>query len=156
MTWSLSNTLAVQAVELHHRQHGSLRQLPRRPPEVERDAAARPGRTRRRPATTSRRTPASTADSSSRTTATAILKAPDEGYDAADFALCFVCHAEAPFRSGTSTNSVFDDHDLHVSVDASEGPGGTDIDTPGQGGGNAICAECHFRIHGTALALQRG
>ena len=34
------------------------------------------------------------------------------------------------------------------------GPAGTNIDTPGHGGGNAICAECHFRTHGTALAFN--
>ena len=30
-----------------------------------------------------------------------------------------------------------------------------DIDTPGAGQGNATCAECHFRTHGTALADGR-
>jgi hypothetical protein len=83
-----------------------------------------------------------------------VLKAPDEAYDGADFALCYVCHAEQPFRSSTPTNTVFDDHDLHMSANAGEGPGGADIDTPGQGGGNAICAECHFRTHGTAQAVN--
>ncbi len=29
-----------------------------------------------------------------------------------------------------------------------------DIDVPGAGPGNAICAECHFRTHGTALAIN--
>jgi predicted CXXCH cytochrome family protein len=83
-----------------------------------------------------------------------VLKSPDDGYDAVDFALCYVCHAEAPFRSSTSSNTVFDDHDLHVSAILGLGPGGTSIDTPGEGGGNAICAECHFRIHGTALSYN--
>ncbi len=82
------------------------------------------------------------------------LKAPDEVYDAADFALCFTCHAEQPFRSGSQAITRFDDHDLHMSTIAGEGPGGTDIDTPGAGGGNAICAECHFRTHSTAQAYN--
>jgi hypothetical protein len=83
-----------------------------------------------------------------------ILKSPDDAYDGADFALCYVCHAEAPYRSSTRTNTVFRDHDLHVSSNAGEGPGGTSIDTPGQGGGNALCAECHFRTHSTAQAYN--
>jgi predicted CXXCH cytochrome family protein len=85
-----------------------------------------------------------------------VLKSPTEAYAAADFALCFVCHAEEPYRSSTPTNTVFGDHDLHISANAGEGPGGTSIDTPGEGGGNALCAECHFRIHGTALAYNAG
>ena len=35
------------------------------------------------------------------------------------------------------------------------GTGGVDIDMAGAGQGNAICAECHFRTHGTALAGER-
>ncbi len=34
------------------------------------------------------------------------------------------------------------------------GSGGLDIDVPGDGPGNATCAECHFRTHGTALAVN--
>ena len=77
-------------------------------------------------------------------------------YAAADFALCFVCHAEAPFAGSDDTNTSFDDHEKHVRGISGEGPGGTNIDLAGQGGGNAICAECHFRIHGTALAYNPG
>ena len=36
------------------------------------------------------------------------------------------------------------------------GPGGSSIDLPFAGAGNAICSECHFRIHGTALAVNEG
>ena len=32
---------------------------------------------------------------------------------------------------------------------AGKGNPGTDIDTAGDGQGNAICAECHFRLHST-------
>ena len=74
------------------------------------------------------------------------------GNQAADFALCFVCHAESPFAPGGASSATnFRYHRLHVSGIVGEGDGGTDIDTPGAGQGNATCAECHFRIHGTAL-----
>jgi len=85
------------------------------------------------------------------------LKARYEPYAAADFALCYVCHAEAPFRNSTYAGTAFLDHDLHVSRLANKGSNtSTDIDTPGAGQGNAICAECHFRVHGTALAVNVG
>jgi predicted CXXCH cytochrome family protein len=79
-----------------------------------------------------------------------LLKSAEEGYAAADFALCYACHAEAPFANETSTATNFPLHGLHVGGLAGKGAGGTDIDTPGAGQGNAICAECHFRIHSTA------
>ncbi len=85
------------------------------------------------------------------------LKGRYEAYAAADFALCYVCHAEAPFRNSTYDGTAFLDHDLHVSRLANKGSNtSTDIDTPGAGQGNAICAECHFRVHGTALAVNEG
>jgi predicted CXXCH cytochrome family protein len=84
------------------------------------------------------------------------LKSSNESYAAADSALCLVCHAELPFRSESSTGTNFQFHQKHLSDIAGEGNGGTDIDTPGAGAGNAICAECHYRIHGTALAYQPG
>jgi predicted CXXCH cytochrome family protein len=80
-------------------------------------------------------------------------KPPTDGYDAADFALCYQCHAEAPFRdtSGKARpDTNFRLHGLHVSDIQGYGNTGTDIDSPGAGGGNAICAECHYRVHGTA------
>jgi len=33
------------------------------------------------------------------------------------------------------------------------GSSDTNIDTPGAGGGNAICAECHFRLHSTTYKV---
>ena len=33
------------------------------------------------------------------------------------------------------------------------GGGGLSIDTPGDGQGNALCAECHFRLHSTTFAV---
>ncbi|MEP7191888.1 MAG: cytochrome c3 family protein [Actinomycetota bacterium] len=76
-----------------------------------------------------------------------VLKETNAAYSAGDFALCYVCHAEAPFSSETSTATNFKLHGLHITELATSGDGGTDIDTPGAGQGNAICAECHFRLH---------
>jgi hypothetical protein len=43
---------------------------------------------------------------------------------------------------------------LHTAGIASfSGAGGT-VDDDGAGRGNAICAECHFRTHGTAFAVD--
>lgn len=86
-----------------------------------------------------------------------LLKSSGGSYDAADFALCYVCHAEAPFRDVTGTartDTNFQFHGLHVSNLQGKGSGGTSIDTAGDGQGDAVCAECHFRIHSTALAYR--
>jgi len=74
-------------------------------------------------------------------------------YSAGDFALCYVCHGEEPFANAASpansnaTNFAF--HGLHLTGLKGKGDGGTDVDSAGAGQGNAICAECHFRIHST-------
>jgi Doubled CXXCH motif (Paired_CXXCH_1) len=70
-------------------------------------------------------------------------------YNAGDFALCYVCHGEEPFLDNESTATNFPAHALHLSELSEEGDGGTDIDKAGDGQGNAICAECHFRTHST-------
>jgi predicted CXXCH cytochrome family protein len=80
-----------------------------------------------------------------------------EPYDPADAALCLTCHAEGPFVDASGdfnpeTNFPF--HGLHTSDIRSRGTGGTDIDVDGAGQGNATCAECHFRTHSTALAVD--
>jgi predicted CXXCH cytochrome family protein len=72
----------------------------------------------------------------------------EAAYNAKDFALCYACHAEAPFLDGSSKATNFNLHAEHVS-NFTRGTGGTDIDTPGAGEGKAICAECHFRLHST-------
>ena len=79
-----------------------------------------------------------------------VLKTSGDGYAATDFALCYVCHAEEPFTNDDSALTNFPYHALHV-ADLSGGAGGMNIDTAGAGQGNAVCAECHFRIHSTAL-----
>lgn len=78
-----------------------------------------------------------------------VLKSSGENYSAADFALCYECHAEAPFVSGggSSTATNFRLHSLHTSNIGGRSTS-TDIDTPGAGAGRAICAECHYRVHG--------
>ena len=68
---------------------------------------------------------------------------------------------ELTITSGFVSNSSsaptnFSLHQKHLTIIGGKGNGGTDIDTPGAGQGNAVCAECHFRIHGTALAYQVG
>ncbi len=70
-------------------------------------------------------------------------------YSAGDFALCYVCHAEEPFANETDKATNFRLHGKHISGLEDKGDGGTDIDTAGDGQGNATCAECHFRIHST-------
>lgn len=83
-----------------------------------------------------------------------VLNGPREAYDAADFALCYLCHTDAPFRSGGGASATnFRAHAKHVSGLSGNGNAGTDIDTPGDGGGNALCAECHFRIHSTSFSV---
>jgi predicted CXXCH cytochrome family protein len=76
---------------------------------------------------------------------TASVKA---AYSAGDFALCYVCHGEAPFVDSSSNATNFNLHAKHLTA-LGVGAGGTDIDKAGDGQGNAICAECHFRIHST-------
>jgi predicted CXXCH cytochrome family protein len=79
-----------------------------------------------------------------------VLKASGEAYTAADFALCYTCHAESPFAGAGTGASSFRYHRKHVSGISGEGSGGPDIDTAGAGRGNALCAECHYRIHGSS------
>ena len=80
-------------------------------------------------------------------------KAIKAAYSAGDFALCFVCHGEEPFANaaspGNATATNFAFHGLHLTGLKGKGDAGTDIDSAGAGQGNAICAECHFRIHST-------
>jgi predicted CXXCH cytochrome family protein len=80
-----------------------------------------------------------------------VLKSTTDAYSAGDFALCYVCHGEEPFApNGTaSTATNFSLHSKHLTGLALKGDGVTDIDKAGAGQGNAICAECHFRIHST-------
>ena len=85
------------------------------------------------------------------------LKPRNEAYNANDFALCILCHSAAPLSDGSQnprTDTNFRLHGLHLTGIAIYGSGSAslDIDAAGGGQGNAICAECHYRTHGTATA----
>lgn len=88
------------------------------------------------------------------------LKPSGEAYNAADFALCYLCHASEPFEDPNASTSApytnFPEHAKHISFLAGNSTTGNSIDNPGDGGGLAICAECHFRIHSTAIAYRIG
>ena len=88
------------------------------------------------------------------------LMASNEAYSSANFALCYLCHAERPFvdtnASASSPDTNFPYHGAHMQdIGGSQGLGNS-IDTPGAGDGKATCAECHFRIHSTAIAYKLG
>jgi predicted CXXCH cytochrome family protein len=83
-----------------------------------------------------------------------VLEGRGASYQDADFALCLMCHAKAPFAtSGTDPATNFGLHGKHMTALDSPGNGGNSIDTPGDGQGNAICAECHFRLHSTTFQV---
>ena len=54
-----------------------------------------------------------------------------EPYQAADFALCYLCHAEEPYRQESSSATNFRYHFKHLN-DISGGSAVSDIDTPGR------------------------
>ncbi|MDP2675646.1 MAG: cytochrome c3 family protein [Dehalococcoidia bacterium] len=84
------------------------------------------------------------------------LKPRDDPYRSTDFTLCYLCHSEAPFSAPSDVgrpDTNFRLHAKHLVRIGNVGTGGLDIDdTAGAGQGNAICAECHYRLHGTSLA----
>ncbi|OGO53422.1 MAG: hypothetical protein A2V84_05915 [Chloroflexi bacterium RBG_16_70_13] len=63
------------------------------------------------------------------------LKPIGEAYARSEFALCFTCHEPEPFESPGTGGTNFDLHAQHLGALA-------DGDTA-----NAVCAECHFRLH---------
>jgi hypothetical protein len=82
------------------------------------------------------------------------LKPFTEPYLSSDFALCYMCHAEAPFTDGSGSiraDTNYRYHGLHLTGIRNLGNVNGDIDTPAAGRGDALCAECHFRIHSTAF-----
>jgi hypothetical protein len=87
------------------------------------------------------------------------LKGAIEPYAANDFALCYTCHAEAPFADTSGdvrADTNFRYHGFHVNGSnlLDTGVPGTDIDEAGVGAGLAVCAECHYRIHSTTFAVN--
>ena len=89
-----------------------------------------------------------------------LLKPAGEDYSSTDFALCYLCHAEQPFvntdEDGTASDTLFSLHAAHVSQIAGIDNSNLSIDHSGDGGGLALCAECHFRPHSTAIAYKVG
>ena len=85
-----------------------------------------------------------------------VLKATGDPYNQADFELCYGCHTNQPFTSDKSRATNFPGHDLHISGMSTAGgspTGSKDINALGDGSGNAICAECHFRLHSTTNSV---
>jgi hypothetical protein len=79
-----------------------------------------------------------------------------ESYSAENFALCYLCHGEAPFATTSKnarTDTNFRLHGLHLRDLDRDTSTSYNIDQPGAGRGYAICAECHFRIHSTAYRV---
>jgi hypothetical protein len=89
-----------------------------------------------------------------------VLKPAGEAYDAEDFALCYLCHAERPFvdpnHDPGAPDTLFPLHGQHLVALAGTAGTNLSIDASGADGGLAICAECHFRIHSSAIAYQPG
>ena len=78
----------------------------------------------------------------------------EESFVASEFALCFSCHAVAPFATRSTSeraDTAFRVHSVHLGFFTGSGTDVSDIDRPGAGAGTAICSECHFRTHSTAL-----
>ena len=90
-----------------------------------------------------------------------VLNARGAAYNGANYALCYTCHTDKPFANGTTANNNLGNaatnfivgnsnlHRYHMSQISGSGGGGLSIDVPGDGQGNALCAECHFRPHST-------
>ncbi len=82
------------------------------------------------------------------------LNARGAVFNPASSALCLTCHAVTPYQSpynpDASTATNFNLHGMHTANIRTRGSVAGDIDTPGAGMGNALCAECHFRSHSTA------
>jgi hypothetical protein len=78
-------------------------------------------------------------------------------YAAPDFQLCYLCHADAPFSNQSKDpqqDTRFPLHGTHISYLTGKGTStATDIDAAGAGAGNAICAECHFRLHSSVTKV---
>jgi predicted CXXCH cytochrome family protein len=80
-----------------------------------------------------------------------------EAFVVTDFSLCFMCHTPDPFGTdskdptGSNAATNFRLHGFHMmGIPGQGGPKTvTSIDDPTAGAGNAICAECHFRMHST-------
>ncbi len=81
-----------------------------------------------------------------------LLKPVGEAFNAAEFELCFMCHSTDPFTSASGTTN-WGKHYGHTNTRTGTNTGGQNIDDATANGGNAICAECHFRIHSTTYKV---
>jgi PKD domain len=61
-----------------------------------------------------------------------------------------------PNEDPEASATAFSLHGFHLTNLPGIDGGGTSIDHRGDGEGLAICAECHFRIHSTAIAYEPG
>lgn len=64
------------------------------------------------------------------------LKPAGDAYAQGEFALCYACHDPAPFADDAAIGTNFGLHDEHLTRIVSVG--------------NAVCAECHYRLHATS------
>ncbi|MCI0584018.1 MAG: hypothetical protein L0227_14235 [Chloroflexi bacterium] len=64
------------------------------------------------------------------------LKPVGEVNQRSEFALCFTCHEPEPFEAAGTGGTNFDLHAAHVAAMPDDG--------------NAVCAECHYRLHATS------
>ncbi len=87
------------------------------------------------------------------------LRASGEAYKSSDFALCWACHSASKAAiedpTGATAGTNFSAHGFHIRSIGSFSSGGTDITVAGAGQGNALCAECHYNLHGTSSS-ERG
>jgi len=63
-------------------------------------------------------------------------KPAGEAYQRDEYGLCFTCHDPGPFEVAGTGGTNFDLHAQHL--------GETTAD------GNAVCADCHYRLHASA------
>ena len=80
------------------------------------------------------------------------LKPAGEAYDPAEYKLCFTCHSDKPFRGLNTTFTNFPAHYTHVVTAEGSGTAGGTVNTAGAGNGHALCVECHWESHSSALA----
>jgi len=64
------------------------------------------------------------------------LKPVNEAYAGSEFGLCYSCHEAAAFEGGDPGGTNFGPHADHLGGNA--------------GFGNAVCGECHYRLHATS------
>ena len=80
-----------------------------------------------------------------------LLKPSSESFDAAEFKLCFTCHSDLPFKMNSTTFTNFPEHYAHMTSFKGSGTTGGTVNDAGAGNGLALCAECHFDSHSSAL-----